>query len=346
MEGSQYVADYYRFNGVYLPEDLNKGEYLTLWGIASGIDYRSMYQKYCFRRVVCYAGSQVDSVTAAGFSIGQVIVAIGWQDDSYLSVVAQYGSQVLGYMIDEPSGNAGYEGIDYNPGVSYDRLNTIKSNIPAGKLWLDDYDTKVISISLTDPTTSIANGYHPANQTVLELGDFIWNDGNTSKWLDGDNTTGINALIYNYNEFQYWFGQNFNGILCKPMDGSGALLNDETMWDWLNNHSNCNNFVLYLSSDFTNAWPAALNNFMTDADRAGFLGHQYQVYYYTYVCQTNSVKFTPPGAPEAGAGRPAYYGVWTNNAYYMGPVDPSTPGAVFCWAFQSAAATSQTVNVY
>lgn len=304
-----------------------------------------MYQQYCFRRAICSPGQQVTDVTSAGlFKLINVLVSI--DTNSYRSIVSQYGSSVLGYFIDEPSGTTGEGG--YIPPAT---MSNIKADMVSShsKLYLDDYDTSPIP---SNENLGIPHNYHIANRSVLSYGDYIWNDGNTSKWVSGANLFGIDVLSLDYVEFQGWFGNNFNAIVCKPMDGNGALMNDGLMSYWLQNYSNCNNFVLYLNPKLAGAWSAALNNFLNDANNAGFLGHQYQAYNYTYVCQQNGVNFTPPNCPTppaqntVGAGGSAYWGVWTNNSYYRGPVDPSTPGATICWVLQSTAATSQTVNVY
>lgn len=330
QEESQYVASVYQFNGVYLPEDVYKGKYLVIWGGAPNNDYPSLYSKYCFRRAICGTDG-ISTFTSAGFKQNELLITINSQN--YQSIVSQYRNTVLGYYIDEPSGN-----------ITGATMATVKNCVASygAKLWLDDYDTGPFDKVLYAPV----HNYHLADVPCLDNGDYVWNDGNTSKWVSGANILGISCLQDDYNEFQYWFGNNFNGIFCKPMDGSGALMNDATMYNWLSSHPNCNNFAILLSSDFTNAWPAALNNFINDADRAGFLGHQYQVYSYTYTCQISCVNFTPPSSPDYGAGASIYWGVWTNSAYYRGPVDASTPGATICWILQSTAATSQTVNVY
>lgn len=145
------------------------------------------------------------------------------------------------------------------------------------------------------------------------------------------------------NEFQWSFYSKFNSIWT--MNG---FPNGGTVAGWIGSNSIITNYAIYLTSSWS--W-ADLDVFRTYADQAGFLGHQYQMYTYTYVCQTNCVNFAPPntgvvneGSPPAG--QSVYYGVWTNNSYYTGPVIPGTAGATICWTLQSTAPTSQIMNVY
>ena len=338
MEGSQYVADYYQFNGVYLPEDSAKHKYLMfMTSNVSSDKFETMYQKYCFRRVVCGDGD-INALESAHFSRNQLLISIGNGGgcgfpypspgpgllSNWRHLVDTYTGNVLGYMYDEPSG---WTNGDTMKAVA-DYIHTRN-----GSLWLDDYDTGVIS---SVPYFAYHN-CHLADDVMLPNGDYIMNDADNAQATNGWDGIGC-YIVDDFNEFQYWFGAKFNSIFT--MNG---FPNEASLVSWVQSHPSISNYAIYLTSSWS--W-GDLDSFMGYADQAGFLGHQYQVYYYTYVCQTNSVKFTPPSAPEAGAGKPAYYGVWTNNAYYTGPVDPSTPGAVLCWAFQSGAATSQTVNVY
>ena len=326
-EGAKWTYSQWNFYK-RLPEDSAKGKYLVVGLPPSGVDYASMYQQYCFRRAICSSGQQLTDVTTAGFSRAEILVGIGAND--YQSVINQYGSSVLGYFIDEPSGTNGVGQI------TGEEMSQIKiAIITAGsKLYLDDYDTGVI------PGTYVGvHSYHLADAVTLGYGDFIWNDGNTSKWVSGANILGIDYLQDDYNEFQSWFGDRLNGIVCKPMDGSGALMNDQTMWSWLQSHPNCNNFVLYLDPAFQSDWPAALSNFEADASQAGFLGTENQLYDYQFVCQESGVRFTPNGTAFN------YYGVWDGSGY-SGPVIEGTAGAVVCWQLLSTTPTGQFQDIY
>lgn len=337
QQGWQYVSSIYQFNGIYLPEDVQKGKYLMfMTSNVSSDKFATMYQKYCFRRVVCGDGD-VTSLTSPGlFSRNQLLITLpnggpfgdclatgklasGWQN-----LVAKYSNTVLGYFIDEPSGNL--TGADMS-GVA----TVVHAN--HSSLWLDDYDTGVIS----NIFYFAAHNCHLADYAMLQYGDCIMNDADNAKLTNG--WAGLGCYVgEDYNVFQYNLGSKFNSIWTMngfPNAGSVAA--------WIQSNSGITNFAIYLTSSWS--W-ADLDQFMTYADQAGFLGHQYQVYNYTYVCQTNCVNFTPPNSPSAGAGSSVYYGVWTNSAYYRGPVDPSTPGATVCSTLQSTAPTSQTVNVY
>ena len=360
-EGSQYVANYYQFTGVYLPEDTHKGKYLMLVGgqdfvNMGGYDLGTLHDKYCFRRAVIGA-SEVATYIYKGFIKTQLLISIGSHNDGVYNMVSnwqdivndpQYNNgQVLGFWMDEPSGLI--------KGASMYNIDSI-IHAAGGKLWLEDYDT--------GPIPSVpyfaAHNYHLADVPMLDNADYVSCNGNTSIWVNGCMGTGT-YLTDDYNEFQYWFGNRFNTLECQPTDPSGALRNDATMYNWLTSYSSVNNFALYIGNNITfvsgdlipyvdnsnvTARENALANFMNDANYAGFLGHQYQIYYYTYACQTSCVNFVPPSGVSSGAGSPVYYGVWTNNTYYMSPVSASTPNAVACWILQTTAPTSQTVDVY
>ncbi len=368
QDGSQYVAGYYQFE--YLPRD-GQGKYLMLVGgsyLASigGYNLATLYNKYCFRRAVVgdyEIGSYTN--TNVGFNENQLLISIGYHTngDPLHFVKAQYvmnpnwqtdvsnpqykNGQVLGFWMDEPSGF-----------ITGSQMASIKSQISqnGGRLWLEDYDTGPIPSNLY---AGQPYSYHLADVPMLQNADYISCNGNTSYWVNGENISGINVLIFDYLEFQGWFGNRFNTIACQPTDGSGALRNDATMYNWMINYPNVNNFAIYIGGGITNvadnnvsAREAGLDNLMSDAYNAGFLGYQYRLYNYTYVCQTSCVNFTPPSCPTppaqntAGAGGSIYYGVWTNSSYYSGPVNPSTPGATICWILQSTAPTSQVTYVH
>ncbi len=151
-------------------------------------------------------------------------------------------------------------------------------------------------------------------------------------------------LSDDYNEFQSWFGDNFNGIAAQAMDNSGALRNDGTMVDWLNAHPSIDNFALFVgTNDVVKNYPTgqlqSIPNFDNDAAAAGFLGTENELYTYLYVCQQNAVRFTPPSSSGS------YYGLWRGSGY-TGPVDPSTQGAVLCWLLISRTPTGQFQDIY
>ncbi|MCL5266871.1 MAG: hypothetical protein M1469_02060 [Bacteroidetes bacterium] len=332
-QGAQWTYNQWNFYK-YLPEDSAKGKYLVLWGVPPNGDYASMYNNYCFRRVVC-TGDQIAAATSAGFRLDQLIISIGYHDDSgnYIIVsdwgqlISEYKDEVLGYLMDEPSGF-----------LTGQQMADLKSYIVTfnGKLWLDDYDTGVIPSSYAPP-----HNYHLADVPMLNNADYVLNDGNTSIWISGNNPLGIGPYLSDdYNEFQGWFGTKFNAIVCKTMDNSGALRNDQTMWDWLQGHSNCNNFVLYLDwAKYSSGVEPSITNFEADAYDAGFLGTEKELYDYKFVCEEDGVTFTPNGTAND------YYGVWNGNGY-SGPVDPSTPGAVVCWQLASTTPTGQFQDTY
>ena len=288
---------------------------------------------------------QVAAACAGGFSEGQIILSIGWaslpsglRSDwetivRQYSVQNQYRSKVLGYLIDEPSGKVSASTM------AYVKQRVTSYGLP---LFLDDYDTGVLPWPYYDESDI----RHPTDQGTLNLADFVWNDGNTSRWISGANFFGIDRLPEDYDEFQSWFGSKFNGIACKPMDGSGALMNDPTMWNWLISYTNCNHFALYLDPSLANDWAAALRNFMVDADYAGLFGHRCNIFHFNYTCKVNNVNFTPPQGNDRGAGAASFSGVWTNNSYYRGPVDPTSPGAVECCVETSYSNTGQTIDTY
>ena len=332
-KGAQWTNTQWNFYK-YLPADSAKGKYLVLWGIPPNGDYATMYNKYCFRRLVC-AGDQVAAAASAGFTLSQLIISIGWNnyDGTYTIVsnwgqlVSQYGSSVLGFMMDEPSG--GLTGAD---------MASLKNFIVGfnGKVWLDDYDTGVIPKLYAPP-----HNYHLADVPMLDYADYVTSDGNTSVWISGNNALGIGPYLSDdYNEFQGWFGSKLTAIVCKTMDNSGALRNDETMWDWLQGHSSCNNFVLYLDWDnYPSGVAPSIDNFEADAYDAGFLGTEKELYDYKFVCEKDGVTFTPNGIISE------YYGVW-NGSGYSGPVDPSYPGAVVCWQLASTTPTGEFQDSY
>ena len=337
-QGAQWTNTQWNFYK-YLPEDSAKGKYLVLIGATGGYD--SLYSKYCFRRAVVGWAQDVTAYTQARFSEAQLLFQLGYLkqdpdtptgtyivDPNWSNDVAAYAGTLLGFWMDEPS-----------IALAQSTMDNIKNHISAlnATLWLNDYDTEMVPPS--NPVLQAANSYHPVNLNILQDGDFVWNDGNTSKWVSGANLFGVDVLSDDYGEFQGFFGNRFNGIVCTVMDGSGALLNDATMFYWLQDHSNCNNFALYLNPAFENAWPAALNNFEADAYDAGFLGTQNELYDYKFACQQNAVVFTPPGTSAD------YYGLW-NGTEYTGPVAPGTQGAVVCWVLSSMTATGQFQDNY
>lgn len=351
-EGGRWTASFWLFNK-YLPEDVHKGKYLVLVGEYSGISLSTLYTKYCFRRAVC-GDYQIQDFVTAGFSENQILISIGWRNDDrtawqvfwgtgtvgygmpahWQDNAPNYAQKVLGFWMDEPSGL-----------ISADSIKKISNVIHSdgSRLWIEDYDTSPIPSS---QDLGIPHNYHIWDKSMLNNADYISCNGNTSSWVSGANFFGDNVLIIDYVEFYGAFGSKFCAIECQPMDGSGALMNDATMYNWMINYPNVNNFAYYIgtgnakiSDGDVNARLAGLSNFMNDAASAGFLGTENELYNYLYVCQQNNVIFTPPG--PAGS----YYGVW-NGSRYTGPVDPNTQGAVLCWMLVSTTPTGQIQDIY
>ncbi len=273
-------------------------------------------------RAIC-GSDYVSQFHAAGFNTNQILVGIGYNDANgnatinpdWQNIVSGWGSQVLGYFFDEPSGSQG--GISILP--SY--METVQSAIHAvgSKLWLDDFDSGVMPYPY--------DNYHPAGHQILDHGDYIMCDADNSKWVSG--VGGVGCYVgEDYNEFQEWFPggsqPTFNTIFTMPTFDNrniGSVVN------WMDDHlgNNINTFVLWLPE---NAWNwDEVTAFAGYAYQAGFLGQYQELKQIEYVCQLDNVGFPPGTDSQMG-----YYGVLTDGWYYAGPVDPSTPGAILCWA--------------
>lgn len=195
-EGNRYVASYYQFNGVYLPEDVQKGKYLMfMTSNVSSDKFATIYQKHCFRRVVCGDGD-VSALTSAGFDTSQLLIQIGYDGGcgfpypspgpglfaNWRSLVDKYKARVLGYIYDEPSGWT--SGADMQNVAAY--IHGYGSS-----LWLDDYNTGVI-----DQLLFPWHNCHIADFAMLQYGDYIMNDADNADPTNG--WAGIGGDVRNF----------------------------------------------------------------------------------------------------------------------------------------------------
>ena len=286
--------------------------------------YDTLYQKYCFRRAICSHG-YVSGLVAAGFSENQILVIIGGNkqlNPDWQTVVSTFGDSVMGYFIDEPSGY-----------INSTEMQEVQSYIQGygSQLWLDDYDTGVI------PNDYLCYQYHLADWVALDDCAYLMCDADNAGDLNGQGLCGT-WLAQDYGEFlnkglsQPYFNTIFT---MRPYPSEGDVIS------WINNNpSQISNFALYLPPGW--GWSQGdMDNFAIYAYQAGFLGSFQELYQIQYVCEQNSVAFTP-GSRTAGY----YYGVLTDGWYYTGPVDPSTPGAVVCWQSNGWYSLNQYQTVY
>ena len=305
----------------YVPATSHNGTYTMIdAGSSSFADEAEFVSHYGFTRAICDS-AYVPQFRSAGFSINQILVGIGFNnggvatlDENWQNTVNCYGNQVLGYFIDEPSGDEGQ-------GITDTYMQIVQTAVHAvgSKLWLDDYDTGVIGLPL-------AHGFHLINVPLIDHGDYIMCDADNSNWVSG--VGGIGCYVgEDYDEFQTWFGggsqPTFNTIFTMPTFDNrnvGSVMN------WMDAHlgNNINTFALWLPA---NAWNwTEVEAFADSAYQAGFLGAQQELMQAQYTCQQNNVAFVPSGFDAN------YYGVLTDDWYYSGPVDPSLPGATLCWS--------------
>lgn len=204
----------------------------------------TMLQYYGFSRAVCSDGS-VPNLLSANFSLNQILVQIGngggcgfpypspgpglfsnWQ-----ALVDKYKNTVLGYYYDEPSG--------WTTGAAMQSVaGYIHTTYPGAKLWLDDYDTGVISSILY----FTFHNCHLADDVMLHYGDYIMSDADNASATNG--WDGIGCYIgQDYNEFQSWFPfqPTFNTIYTMS-----SYPNEGSLMNWMDAHLNStiSNFAL------------------------------------------------------------------------------------------------------
>ena len=290
-----------------------------------------LHNHYGFTRIICTPGSWADYVNA-GFAQNQIILLIGYQglDLNWQDEILNYGPpapvRFLGFMVDEPSG--------FVTGATMQKVAQ-EVHSYGDQLWLDDYDTGVIS----DVLYFAAHNYHLADVPMLDNADYTMCDADNSENLDG--MAGIGCYVgQDYDEFLNWFSgtPKFNTIFVMP---TYSERNVQTVVDWITNGhigTPITNFALYLPSGWS--W-AEVDGFAQYAYQAGFLGQYQLLEQAKYVCLQNNVTFVPTSSDVEGT----YYGV-LNNGVYTGPVDPSTSGATACWSIQTWVSQNQYQTVY
>ncbi len=314
----------------YVPATSRNGTY-TMFATSniSTDKFTTLYNHYAFRRVVCGDGD-VESLEAAGFNENSLLITlpdgtadecgnVGGLQSGWQQLVDKYKGSVLGYFIDEPSGDI--DGETMSGVASY--VHTAGST-----LWLDDYDTGVISSILY----FTFHNCHLADAVMLHWGDHIMCDADNAKATNGWDGIGC-YLAQDYNEFQGWFGNSFNTIWTENGFPNGASL-----VNWLESDAGISNFALFLNPNWS--W-ADVDDFAAYAYQAGFLGSYQVLKQAQYVCEQNNVAFSPGSSGIAGS----YYGV-LSNGYYTGPVDPSTQGAVLCWMENGWVSLNQYQTVF
>ncbi len=306
-------------NGTYTMVDPNG---------CSSDQWSQLYQHYGFQCAIVNV-NYVSELTSVGFSRSDLLVGIGshgldanWQDE-----LNQYTNTVMGYFIDEPSG--------FIDGATMQNVKTAVHNARS-TLWLDDYDTGVISSILY----VVQHNYHLADVPMLDNADCVMCDADNSYWVSGEG--GIGCYVgEDYNEFQGWFGGSgqplFNTIFTMP---PYTNQNVPSVVDWASSHlgNHIAFFALYLPAGWS--W-SDVDGFAQYAYQAGFLGQYQLLEQAKYVCLQNNVTFVPTSSDVEGT----YYGVLDNGSY-TGPVDPSTSGATACWSIQTWVSQNQYQTIY